>query len=211
MPRKSSAGSASNFFPDKLSLPSLRAAAADCQACDLWKRGTQTVFGAGPSRAVVMFVGEQPGNEEDLKGKPFVGPAGRLFADALAQAGIDRSQTYVTNVVKHFKWEPRGKRRIHKKPNAEEISACRPWLEAEIRVVKPNVIVALGATAAQALLGPKFRVTKQRGEFLESTLAPYVMATVHPASILRAPDDATRRLEQRRFVQDLKKLARVLP
>ena len=211
MPRKSSAGSASNFFPDKLSLPSLRAAAADCQACDLWKRGTQTVFGAGPSRAVVMFVGEQPGNEEDLKGKPFVGPAGRLFADALAQAGIDRSQTYVTNVVKHFKWEPRGKRRIHKKPNAEEISACRPWLEAEIRVVKPNVIVALGATAAQALLGSKFRVTKQRGEFLESTLAPYVMATVHPASILRAPDDETRRLEQRRFVQDLKKLARVLP
>jgi DNA polymerase len=157
-----------------------------------------------------MFVGEQPGNEEDLKGKPFVGPAGRLFADALAAAGIERSQTYITNVVKHFKWEPRGKRRLHKKPNAEEISACRPWLEAEIAVVKPNVIVALGATAAQALLGPKFRVTKQRGEFLESTLAPYLMATIHPASILRAPDDETRRLEQRRFVADLKKLARVL-
>jgi DNA polymerase len=210
MPRKSAADSASNFFPDKLSLPSLRAAAAACQACDLWKRGTQTVFGAGSSRAVVMFVGEQPGNEEDLKGKPFVGPAGRLFADALAAAGIERSQTYITNVVKHFKWEPRGKRRLHKKPNAEEISACRPWLEAEITVVKPNVIVALGATAAQALLGPKFRVTKQRGEFLESTLAPYLMATIHPASILRAPDDETRRLEQRRFVADLKKLARVL-
>jgi DNA polymerase len=157
-----------------------------------------------------MFIGEQPGNEEDLKGKPFVGPAGRLFNNALDEAGIDRAQTYVTNVVKHFKWEPRGKRRIHKKPNAQEISACRPWLEAEIALVKPKVIVALGATAAQALLGAKFRVTKQRGQFIESTLAPYVMATVHPSSILRAPDDEARRLEHRRFVNDLKKLARVL-
>jgi DNA polymerase len=159
---------------------------------------------------MVMFVGEQPGNEEDLAGKPFVGPAGRLFDDALEQAGIDRSQTYVTNVVKHFKWEPRGKRRIHKKPNAQEVSACRPWLEAEIKVVKPKIVVVLGAIAAQALLGPKFRVTKQRGEFIKSTLAPYVMATVHPASILRAPDAETRRLEHRRFVADLKKLARVM-
>jgi DNA polymerase len=210
MARKTSSGSAEDFFPGKLTLPSLRSAAADCKACDLWKLGTQTVFGQGPRRSVVMFIGEQPGNEEDLKGKPFVGPAGRLFNNALDEAGIDRAQTYVTNVVKHFKWEPRGKRRIHKKPNAQEISACRPWLEAEIALVKPKVIVALGATAAQALLGAKFRVTKQRGQFIESTLAPYVMATVHPSSILRAPDDEARRLEHRRFVNDLKKLARVL-
>jgi DNA polymerase len=157
-----------------------------------------------------MFVGEQPGNEEDLSGKPFVGPAGRLFDSALDEAGIDRKQTYVTNVVKHFKWEPRGKRRIHKKPNATEIAACRPWLQAEIALVKPDVIVALGATAAQSLIGPQFRVTKQRGEFIESILAPYVMATVHPSSILRAPDDETRQLEYRRFIDDLKKLARVI-
>jgi len=157
-----------------------------------------------------MFVGEQPGNEEDLTGKPFVGPAGRLFDNALDEAGIDRKQTYVTNVVKHFKWEPRGKRRIHKKPNAQEISACRPWLEAEFALVKPKVIVAVGATAAQALLGPHFRVTKELGRVIESTLAPYIMATVHPSSILRAPDDETRHLEYRRFVDDLKKLARVL-
>jgi len=204
------ATSAEKFFPEQLSLPSLKAAAADCKACDLWEKGTQTVFGEGRSRATFLFVGEQPGNEEDLTGKPFVGPAGRLFDDALEEAGIDRKQTYVTNVVKHFKWEPRGKRRIHKKPNAIEIKACRPWLEAEIVLVKPKVIVALGSTAAQALLGPKFRVTKQRGEFLESTLALYIMATLHPSSILRAPDDETRHLEYRRFVDDLKKLARVV-
>jgi DNA polymerase len=209
-PSPLSATSAENFFPEQLSLPSLKAAAADCKACDLWEKGTQTVFGEGRSRATFLFVGEQPGNEEDLTGKPFVGPAGRLFDDALEEAGIDRKQTYVTNVVKHFKWEPRGKRRIHKKPNALEIKSCRPWLEAEIAFVKPKVIVALGATAAQALLGPKFRVTKQRGQFLESTLASYIMATVHPSSILRAPDDETRRLEYRRFVDDLKKLARVV-
>src|SRR5690349_571084 len=202
--------SAADFMPEQLTLPSLKAAAADCQACDLWKKGTQTVFGEGKRRARVMFIGEQPGNEEDLTGKPFVGPAGRLFDSALEEAGIDRKQTYVTNVVKHFKWEPRGKRRIHKKPNSMEIAACRPWLEAELAVVKPDVIVALGATAAQALLGPQFRVTKQRGEFIESTLAPYVMATVHPSSILRAPDDETRQLEYRHFVDDLKKLARVI-
>jgi uracil-DNA glycosylase family protein len=208
--RRSSNTSADDLIPEQLTLPSLKAAAAECKACDLWKKGTQTVFGEGRRRAKVLFVGEQPGNEEDLTGKPFVGPAGRLFDEALAEAGIDRKQTYVTNVVKHFKWEPRGKRRIHKKPNAVEINACRPWLEAEIALVKPQVIVALGATAAQALLGPKFRVTKQRGKFLESTLAPYIMATVHPSSILRAPDDETRRLEYRHFVDDLKKLARVM-
>jgi len=170
----------------------------------------QTVFGEGARRVKVMFVGEQPGNEEDLSGRPFVGPAGRFFDDALEAAGIDRKQTYVTNVVKHFKWEPRGKRRIHKKPNSLEIASCRPWLEAEIAVIKPDVIVALGATAAQSLLGPQFRVTKQRGEFIPSTLAPYVMATVHPSSILRAPDDETRHLETRRFIDDLKKLAKVV-
>src|SRR5437773_12207512 len=202
--------SATDFFPKRKSLKAFRDAAADCKGCELWERGTQTVFGEGARHAQVLFVGEQPGNEEDLTGKPFVGPAGRLFDDALVEAGIDRTQTYVTNVVKHFKWEPRGKRRIHKKPNAPEISACRPWLEAEIALIKPEVIVALGATAAQSLFGPQFRVTKQRGQFLESTLAPYVMATVHPSSILRAPDDESRRLEHRRFVDDLKKLARVI-
>ena len=207
MPSKSAAN---DLIPPRPTLPALRAAAADCQACDLWKKGTQTVFGEGSRRAHVLFVGEQPGNEEDLTGKPFVGPAGKLFDNALEEAGIDRKQTYVTNVVKHFKWEPRGKRRIHKKPNAVEIAACRPWLEAEIALVKPEVIVALGATAAQALFGPQFRVTKQRGQFIESTLAPYVMATVHPSSILRAPDDETRRLEYRRFVDDLKKLAPII-
>lgn len=210
MARNKPEKSAAELIPDHPSLPSLREAAADCKACDLWKRGTQTVFGEGRRRAKVLFVGEQPGNEEDLTGKPFVGPAGRLFDSALEKAGIDRSQTYVTNVVKHFKWEPRGKRRIHKKPNAGEIAACRPWLEAEIALIKPDVIVALGATAAQALLGPKFRVTKQRGEFLASNLAPYVMATVHPSSILRAPDEETRRLDLSLFIADLKKLVRVL-
>ena len=213
MPVKSSKraiGSAATLIPKSLSLPSLKTAAADCRACDLWKKGTQTVFGEGRRQAKLMFIGEQPGNEEDLTGKPFVGPAGRLFDEALAEAGIDRQQAYVTNVVKHFKWEPRGKRRIHKKPNSLEIAACHPWLEAEVALIKPKLIVALGATAAQTLLGSKFRVTKQRGEFLESTLATYVMATVHPSSILRAPDDETRRLEYRRFIDDLKKLSQVI-
>ena len=208
--RKPADSAANDLIPPRPTLSSLKNAAAGCQACDLWLKGTQTVFGEGGRRARVMFVGEQPGNEEDLTGKPFVGPAGRLLDSALEEAGIDRKQTYVTNVVKHFKWEPRGKRRIHKKPNAIEIAACRPWLESEIAVVKPDVIVALGATAAQSLIGPQFRVTKQRGEFIESALAPYVMATVHPSSILRAPDDETRQLEYRRFVDDLKKLARVI-
>lgn len=210
MSRDQPKDSAANFFPSRKSLKAFRDAAADCKACDLWKRGTQTVFGEGSRRAEVLFVGEQPGNEEDLTGEPFVGPAGRLLNEALTKAGIDRAQTYVTNVVKHFKWEPRGKRRIHKKPNAGEISACRPWLEVEIALVKPKVIVCLGATSAQALLGPKFLVTKQRGQFIESTLAPFIMATVHPSSILRAPDDETRHLQKRRFIDDLKNVARVI-
>lgn len=210
MTKDNSEPSAEDFFPDRKSIKAFREAAAGCKACDLWERGTQTVFGEGARRAEIVFVGEQPGNEEDLSGKPFVGPAGHLLDKALIEAGIDRTQTYVTNVVKHFKWEPRGKRRIHKKPNAGEIAACRPWLEAEIGLVKPKVIVCLGATAAQALLGPKFKVSKQRGQFIESALAPYILATVHPSSILRAPDDETRHLEKRRFIDDLKKVAHVL-
>jgi DNA polymerase len=177
----------------------------------LYRRGTQTVFGEGPRKAAVMLVGEQPGDAEDLAGHPFVGPAGKLLDEALEQAGIDRSTIYVTNVVKHFKWEPRGKRRIHAKPNAGEISACRPWLETEIALVKPHVLICLGATAAQALLGKSFKVSKQRGELVESTLAPVVSATVHPSSILRAPDVAARREEMRRFVKDLKRIAREIP
>jgi uracil-DNA glycosylase len=198
------------LLPTKPTLDELRKVSKDCKACDLWKLGTQTVFGEGDKRAKVMFVGEQPGNDEDLAGKPFVGPAGKLLDRALVEAGIDRTQVYVTNAVKHFKWEPRGKRRIHKKPNAVEVAACRPWLDAEIATVKPQVIVCLGATAAQALLGRDFRVTQHRGEFLESTLAPQVMATVHPSSILRAPDDETRHAEMKNFVRDLKKVAAVL-
>ena len=210
MAAKKTKRTAEELIPQKPTLPLLRTAAADCRACDLWKLGTQTVFGEGPRRSEVLFVGEQPGNEEDLTGKPFVGPAGRLFDEALNEAGIDRHRIYVTNVVKHFKWEPRGKRRIHKKPNAQEIAACRPWLRAEISLIKPKVIVALGATAAQALLGKQFRVTKERGKFIESELAPYVMATVHPSSILRAPDDQTRREERRHFIDDLKRLKSVV-
>jgi uracil-DNA glycosylase family protein len=208
--KQSTAPSAEDRLPERLTLPSLKDAAAGCKACDLWENATQTVFGEGGRRAKLMLIGEQPGNEEDLSGKPFVGPAGRLLDEALELAGIDRRLAYVTNVVKHFKWEARGKRRIHKKPNSAEIDACRPWLEAEIATIKPKAIVCLGATAAQALLGKDFRVTKRRGEFIESPLAPFVTATVHPSSILRAPDDETRRAEMHRFVNDLKKVARVL-
>jgi DNA polymerase len=197
---------AAPLIPPRPSLASLRAAAATCKACDLWRRGTQTVFGEG-TRGGVMFVGEQPGNDEDLAGHPFVGPAGKLLDKALDEAGIDRQQTYVTNVVKHFKWEPRGKRRIHAKPDSLEILACRPWLEAEIAVVKPAVVVCLGATAAQALLGKKFRVTQERGKVFSSALAPRVMATVHPSSILRAPDDKARAEARRAFVADLRGVA----
>jgi uracil-DNA glycosylase len=201
---------AAPLIPARPTLETLRQAATRCRACDLWKRGTQTVFGEGAARAQVMLVGEQPGNDEDLAGRPFVGPAGKLLDQALEEAGIDRRQAYVTNVVKHFKWEPRGKRRIHAKPDAVEINACLPWLQAEIGVVKPRVLVCLGATAAQALLGRQFRVTQQRGQFVPSPLAPLVTATVHPSSILRAPDEETRRVERARFVDDLKKVARAL-
>jgi uracil-DNA glycosylase len=193
--------------PDKLTLPALRTAAAGCKACDLWKLGTQTVFGEGSAHARVMMVGEQPGDKEDLQGKPFVGPAGIVLDKALVAAGIDRKDVYVTNIVKHFKWEPRGKRRLHKKPNALEISACRPWLEAEIKTVRPEVVVLLGATAAQGIMGSQFRVTQQRGQWVQSSIAPLVLATIHPSSILRAPDDDSRHEEMRKFVADLKKVA----
>lgn len=198
------------LLPDRPTVQKVRDVARDCKACDLYKRGTQTVFGEGPSRANVMLVGEQPGDAEDLAGHPFVGPAGKLLDRALEEAGIERARVYVTNVVKHFKWEPRGKRRIHAKPNAREIGACRPWLDTEVALVRPRVIVCLGATAAQALLGRGFRVTQQRGSFVESPLAPLVTATVHPSSILRAPDDESRRQEMRAFVSDLKKVVKAL-
>ncbi len=190
--------------PPRPTLASLRKAAAGCRACDLWKIGTQTVFGEGKKGARLLLIGEQPGNDEDLAGAPFVGPAGRMLDRALAAAAIERDDAYVTNVVKHFKWEPRGKRRIHKKPNAMEIVACRPWLEAEIAVVRPELLVCLGATAAQALFGKSFRVTEQRGRILESPFGVPAMATVHPSSLLRAPDDETRRRETELFVADLR-------
>ena len=195
-------------IPSTETLPRLARISKDCKACDLWKRSTQVVFGEGPPDAKVMLIGEVPGDQEDRAGKPFVGPAGGLLNEALAEAGIERSKVYVTNAVKHFNWEARGKRRIHKKPSASEIAACRPWLEAEIARLHPQVIVCLGATAAQALLGRDFRVTQHRGEFIGSPLAPYVTATVHPSSILRAPDEETRHAEMERFVADLKKIAR---
>jgi DNA polymerase len=202
-PRESD--TAARYIPEKPTLNKVREAAADCRACDLWRKGTQTVFGEGRTRARVMLVGEQPGDQEDLSGRPFVGPAGRLLDKALAAAGIDRPDVYVTNVVKHFKWEPRGKRRIHKKPNAAEIGACRPWLEIEIALVKPQLVVCLGATAAQALLGKTFKVSTERGQFVGAS--PIMTATVHPSSILRAPDDASRRAEMQRFIDDLKRVA----
>ena len=199
---------ARTLIPIGQTVEELREEAKGCRGCDLWRRARQTVFGEGASRPKIMLVGEQPGNQEDQEGRPFVGPAGKLLDSALEEAGIDRSSTYVTNAVKHFKWEPRGKRRIHKKPNLSEINACRPWLDAEIAALQPQVIVCLGATAAQALLGHAFRVTQQRGELMKSTLAPFVMATVHPSSILRAPDEETRHREMQRFIEDLKQLAK---
>ena len=199
--------SASDFLPERANLKSLRQAAGSCEGCRLHRGATQTVFGEGLKRSEIMLVGEQPGDREDLEGRPFVGPAGRLLDRALEDAGIDRELAYVTNVVKHFNWERVGKRRIHKKPNADEIMACRPWLDAELKVVKPKVLVCLGATAAQALLGPAFKVTKRRGEFVESELAPEATATVHPSSILRARDDERRRGEYEQFVEDLRQAA----
>jgi len=190
-------------------LSGLREAARGCKACDLWKHATQTVFGEGPANAAIMMIGEQPGDVEDRLGNPFVGPAGKLLDEALRQAGIDRSRVYVTNIVKHFKWSPaeRGNRRIHKKPRYHEIEACRPWLDAELAVVKPKILVCLGATAAQSLLGKSFSVTRQRGQVVESPLAPLVMATVHPSSILRAQDSESRETQMRAFIADLKKVA----
>jgi DNA polymerase len=208
--KKQKPQSAATQIPPNPTISSLRKAAADCKACDLWMRGTQTVFGEGGAHVRVMLVGEQPGDQEDIQGRPFVGPAGKLLDKVLEQVGIDRNETYVTNAVKHFKWEPRGKRRIHKKPNAIEITACKPWIEAEIEVLKPQVIVCMGATAAQALLGRDFRVSMQRGEWVKSPLAPYVIATVHPSSLLRAPDEDTRRMELQRFIDDFEVVARVI-
>jgi uracil-DNA glycosylase len=190
--------------PQTTSLTTLREAASGCTACPLYKNATQTVFGEGPKHAKLMLVGEQPGDQEDLSGKPFIGPAGQLLDRALEEAGIDRNAVYVTNTVKHFKWEPRGKRRIHQKPSSRDIAACRPWLEAELRIVRPGVLVCMGSTAAQALFGPSFRVTRERGKLLESEIAPRVVTTVHPSSLLRQPDEESRRREYALFVDDLR-------
>src|SRR3989440_8454938 len=190
--------------PDTSSWSQLREAARDCTACHLYKSATQTVFGEGPKRTPIMLVGEQPGDYEDVAGKPFVGPAGKIMNRALEEAGIDRKKVYVTNSVKHFKWEPRGNRRIHQKPNSREVAACRPWLEAEWRLVKPKLLVVLGATAGQAIFGPSFRVTRERGKVLSSQFAPKVVATVHPSSLLRQPDEESRRREYKNFVADLR-------
>jgi DNA polymerase len=197
-------------IPSRPNLEKLRAAAADCTGCHLYRNATQTVFGEGVEGARVMLVGEQPGDAEDLAGHPFVGPAGKLLDRCLREAGIDRKQTYVTNVVKHFKWVPRGPRRIHSKPGAVEIEACSPWLEAEISVVKPRIVVALGATAAQALFGKGFRVTRDRGRLVPFALAPCALATVHPSALLRAPDKETRRQEIEHFIEDLRRVAAIL-
>jgi len=202
--------SAADFFPERRTLAAARRAAASCRGCALWKHATQTVFGAGLARAPLMLIGEQPGDQEDRSGKPFVGPAGRLLDKALDEAGIDRTATYVTNVVKHFKWEPRGKRRIHRKPDSREIGACLPWLELEVALVKPAALVCLGATAARALFGPSFRVTLDRGKWRNTALAPRVMATVHPSALLRILDSAERDREFGRFVADLAHAASAL-
>ncbi len=203
-------GTAADLIPPEAPLEELRSLAATCRACDLFENATQTVFGEGRPGAPVMLVGEQPGDREDRDGEPFVGPAGALLDRALAEAGLDRGEAYVTNVVKHFKWRPAGKRRLHQKPNAAEIGACRPWLDREIELVGPKVVVCLGATAAQALLGPRFRVTQQRGRFVEWDRDPLVLATVHPSSILRAPDDSSRRSELESLVADLAVVATAL-
>ncbi|HWL91502.1 MAG TPA: UdgX family uracil-DNA binding protein [Actinomycetota bacterium] len=201
-------GSAADFFPKRITLPALRKAAADCRGCDLFRDATQTVFGEGPNDAGIVMVGEQPGDKEDLAGKPFVGPAGGLLDRAIEEAGLVRDDIYFTNVVKHFKHVMRGKRRIHKKPDLEEIRACIPWLEAELARIEPRALVLLGATAAQAILGRTFRVTQHRGEFVDSSLAPLVTATVHPSSILRSRTDEERRSAFDAFVEDLRRIAR---
>jgi uracil-DNA glycosylase family protein len=201
---------AAPFLPPKRTVPNLRSAATHCRGCDLWSRATQTVFGEGAEHASVMLVGEQPGDKEDLAGHPFVGPAGRILDEALTAAGIDKSDVYITNAVKHFSWAPdtRGKRRIHKKPRYSEIQACRPWLDAEIYATRPRIVICLGATAARALLGKEFSVMRERGKFVPSPLAPRVMATVHPSSILRARDDESRREQKQAFIRDLTVAAR---
>jgi uracil-DNA glycosylase family protein len=201
---------ATPFLPPRLTLTSLREAARECEGCPLFKDATQTVFGRGPTSARLVLVGEQPGNDEDLEGQPFIGPAGRILDTALSQAGIDRGDAYVTNAVKHFKFTIRGKRRIHKKPGAREIRACRPWLDAELELIKPEVLVCLGATAAQALLGPDFRVSTQHGQLVPSTLSEHTLATVHPSSILRQPTDADRERAMDDFIEDLKVAAGLL-
>jgi len=207
---RGSEDTAAPLVPATTDLDSLQEAAAGCRACPLWERGTQTVFGEGRPEARVMMVGEQPGDREDLEGKPFVGPAGRLLDRSLDVAGIDRRDVYVTNAVKHFKWVARGKRRLHEKPNAMEIAACRPWLDAELDVVKPRLVVCLGATAAQALLGRQFKVTQRRGEVIEVDFAPLAMATVHPSSVLRAQDDESRHREMDQLIEDLRQVAAYL-
>ena len=204
------AESAAAYVPERPTLPRLRKAAADCRGCALWENATQTVFGEGPAPAELMLVGEQPGDQEDQQGHPFVGPAGRVLDEALELAGIDRRRVYTTNAVKHFKWEARGKRRIHAKPTWSEQMACRPWLEAELAAVRPRVLVCLGATAAQSLLGKQFRVTKERGRWLESELAEYVTATIHPSAVLRERDTESRHRALAGLVADLKLVASVL-
>ena len=194
--------------PNPRSVDQLKDAAASCHGCDLWEHATQTVFGEGAEHAVMMLVGEQPGDQEDLRGKPFVGPAGHLLDRALEAAGIDRRRVYVTNAVKHFRWTRRGKRRLHSKPNAGQVRACRPWLEAEVGVVRPRIMVLMGATAAQSVMGPAFRVSKQRGEVMPSPLGVAVLATVHPSSILRAPNEAARDAAFEEFTSDLMVAAR---
>jgi uracil-DNA glycosylase len=201
---------ASPFLPERLSLPALREAAKGCEGCDLYLAATQTVFGEGPTSARVVFVGEQPGDAEDRQGRPFVGPAGGVFDKALAAAGIDRKLTYVTNAVKHFSFEPRGKARLHKKPRPGEVRACAPWLRAELAVVKPDVLVLLGATAAQAVWGPAFRITKERGVVKSGTLAKAILATIHPSAVLRAPDDEARKQLFESLVADLRLVAKLL-
>jgi DNA polymerase len=198
------------LIPSSPTIPKLQKAARNCRACPLWKRGTQTVFGEGSEDATIIFVGEQPGSDEDLAGRPFVGPAGKLLDQALSEAGIDRRQIYITNAVKHFKWEPSGKRRLHKKPNGREIAACRPWLEAELAVIQPRILVCLGATAAQALFGKDFRVSKSRGQLVKTALAEKAVATVHPSSILRAPNPDDRKAQLKLFIADLKKVAKMI-
>jgi uracil-DNA glycosylase len=203
MPKAATHPSAFEFIPERPTIPKLREAAQGCTACDLYKHATQAVLGVGPREASALFIGEQPGDQEDLAGQPFVGPAGRVLDEALAAAGIPREEVFVTNAVKHFKWEPRGKKRIHAKPSGGEVKACRPWLETELAIVKPRVIVCLGATAAQSLMGPKFKITAERGKFFATPWAPWLTATYHPSALLRMPDEEARQAARALFVADL--------